>query len=47
MDQVDDVDIDSGRFKYVLIKVTDKQSKEKKYIVRGYARSGYHGMYIA
>ncbi|KAG9510884.1 Tyrosine-protein kinase Src42A [Fragariocoptes setiger] len=46
LDQIADVDIDpSGRFKYILIKVTDSSSAESssKYIVRGYKSCSYHG----
>uniref|UniRef100_A0A914USK1 14 kDa phosphohistidine phosphatase n=1 Tax=Plectus sambesii TaxID=2011161 RepID=A0A914USK1_9BILA len=44
MDAVENVDIDgSGKFKYILIKVTDKATKESKFIVRGYERCGFHG----
>ncbi|XP_076232223.1 14 kDa phosphohistidine phosphatase isoform X2 [Calliopsis andreniformis] len=43
LDKVPDVDIDGyGRFKYILINVQDQASKEKKSIVRGYARSQWH-----
>ncbi|KAI6177559.1 14 kDa phosphohistidine phosphatase-like protein [Aphelenchoides bicaudatus] len=39
--EIPDVDIDaSGKFKYILIKAKD--SKDSKFIVRGYARCGYH-----
>lgn len=43
-DSIPDVDIDSkGRFKYVLIKVFEKDNlANHKYIVRGYLRAGYH-----
>lgn len=34
------VDIDTGRFKYVLIKV--KSGDQVKYLVRGYTFAGYH-----
>lgn len=38
-----DVDIDSeGKFKYILIKVTDPDVKEEKFIVRGYKSCSYH-----
>jgi len=43
MDEVANVDIDSGTFKYVLIEVTDRSTNQRKYIVRGYARAGFHG----
>lgn len=47
MDAVENVDIDaSGKFKYILIKVTDKATRDSKFIVRGYERCGYHGTYI-
>lgn len=43
LDQVPDVDIDGhGRFKYILIDVTDQTSKDSKQIVRGYARAHWH-----
>ncbi len=45
LDQVQNVDIDSGgRFKYILVKISD--GSREKYIVRGYARAGYHGMSV-
>lgn len=41
------VDIDEGRFKYILIKVFGKQladgSEPSKLIVRGYSRAEWHG----
>lgn len=45
------VDIDnSGRFKYILIKVYGKEkadgSEPSKFIVRGYKRAQWHGKYI-
>ena len=42
---VPDVDIDTdGRFKYILIKVTDKtQGGAFKHIVRGFDWANYHG----
>jgi len=41
--QIPDVDIDpQGKFKYILIEVTDIETKEKKYIVRGYKDCSYH-----
>ncbi|RWS06357.1 14 kDa phosphohistidine phosphatase-like protein [Dinothrombium tinctorium] len=43
MDSVETVDIETGLFKYVLIKVSDKQTKQEKYIVRGYNWAPYHG----
>uniref|UniRef100_A0A914V6T3 14 kDa phosphohistidine phosphatase n=1 Tax=Plectus sambesii TaxID=2011161 RepID=A0A914V6T3_9BILA len=43
MDSVENVDIDgSGKFKYILIKVTDKTGKDSKFIVRGYGRCEFH-----
>ncbi|XP_014223608.1 14 kDa phosphohistidine phosphatase-like [Trichogramma pretiosum] len=40
---VEDVDIDPcGVYKYILIEVQEKKTKEKKNIVRGYARCEYH-----
>lgn len=39
-----DVDIDeSGTFKYILIKLTDRRSNSSKFIVRGYSWASYHG----
>ncbi|CAG2105316.1 unnamed protein product [Medioppia subpectinata] len=43
MDDVSDVDIDVGRFKYVLIAVTDPKTRVTKHIVRGYIRCHFHG----
>ncbi|EDV27409.1 14 kDa phosphohistidine phosphatase [Trichoplax sp. H2] len=38
-----DVDIDeSGTFKYILIKLTDRRSSSSKFIVRGYSWASYH-----
>lgn len=43
LDQIPNVDIDpSGRFKYILIQVTDPETKAEKYIVRGYKSCPYH-----
>uniref|UniRef100_A0A0N5A2X2 Sex-regulated protein janus-B n=1 Tax=Parastrongyloides trichosuri TaxID=131310 RepID=A0A0N5A2X2_PARTI len=40
---IKDVHIDqSGVFKYILIEATDKETKEKKMIVRGYKHCPYH-----
>ena len=41
MNDIPNVDIDTGKFKYILIKVTDQD--RSKYIVRGYRWAGYHG----
>lgn len=42
LDAVPSVDIDpNGQFKYILVKIT--HGSHHKYIVRGYARAGYHG----
>jgi len=45
------VDIDSGRFKYVLIRVVceDPESKQEssKLIVRGYSWAAFHGKYLS
>lgn len=47
MDTIDNVDIDSsGKFKYILVKVTDEAGNDSKYIVRGYGRCEYHGMLL-
>lgn len=43
MEDIPEVDIDEGRFKYILIKLTDA-NKQTKYIVRGYAWADYHGI---
>uniref|UniRef100_A0A2R5LH07 Uncharacterized protein n=1 Tax=Ornithodoros turicata TaxID=34597 RepID=A0A2R5LH07_9ACAR len=42
LDNVEDVVVDDGRFKYVLIRVHDKQTGETKDIVRGSAAAAYH-----
>lgn len=45
LDSVADVDIDEGRFKYILIKVHDSipdGEETSKFIVRGYSWAGYH-----
>lgn len=42
LDTIDDVVLDSGRFKYVLIRVHDKETGQSKDIVRGSARAAYH-----
>ena len=44
MNSIDDVRIDSGRFKYILIKVS--KYGEEKYVVRGYAWAEYHGNFL-
>lgn len=41
MDDIPDVDIDTKRFKYILIKVSE--GDRSKYIVRGYSWAAYHG----
>lgn len=47
LDAVPLVDIDEGRFKYILIKVFGRQladgSEPSKQIVRGYSRAEWHG----
>ena len=46
MDSVPAVDIDeSGRFKYILIELTDRATKQTKLIVRGYERCPFHGKF--
>lgn len=49
LDAVPLVDIDEGRFKYILIKVFGRQladgSEPSKLIVRGYSRAEWHGLY--
>ncbi|XP_003745239.1 14 kDa phosphohistidine phosphatase [Galendromus occidentalis] len=42
MEAIPDVKIDDGRFKYVLIRVHDKNSDDSKLIVRGSAKCSYH-----
>ena len=44
---VPDVDIDEGRFKYVLIKVyaSTDSNETFKHIVRGYCRADFHGTF--
>ncbi|OQR73750.1 14 kDa phosphohistidine phosphatase-like [Tropilaelaps mercedesae] len=42
MDAIPEVEIDDGRFKYVLIRVHDKQTNASKLIVRGSASCSYH-----
>ena len=44
LDDIQDVDIDEGRFKYILIKVHHSREGEEisKYIVRGYNHCEYH-----
>lgn len=44
LSSVSDVDIDIGRFKYILIKLHKKRGGDEfKYIVRGYKWAGFHG----
>ncbi|XP_022235032.1 14 kDa phosphohistidine phosphatase-like [Limulus polyphemus] len=44
LDDVPDVEIDTGRFKYILVKVFPKRHQEShKYIVRGNRNAAYHG----
>lgn len=40
MDSLNQVDIDTGKFKYILIKVTAGEAE--KYLVRGYKDAAYH-----
>uniref|UniRef100_T1J788 Sex-regulated protein janus-A n=1 Tax=Strigamia maritima TaxID=126957 RepID=T1J788_STRMM len=46
LEDVADVDIDHGRFKYILIKIYENSSptgeEKSKYIVRGYSWAAYH-----
>jgi len=42
MESIPDVKIDDGRFKYVLIRVHDKNTDSSKLIVRGVATCSYH-----
>lgn len=48
MESLPPVHIDSsGRFKYILIEVTEKKDKNnQKLIVRGYADCNYHGKFV-
>lgn len=41
MDDIPEVDIDTGKFKYILIKVYDDD--KSKFIVRGYNWAAFHG----
>jgi hypothetical protein len=43
MEEIANVDIDSGKFKYVLIKIMDAKNNKEKYIIRGYSWAGFHG----
>ena len=43
LDAVEDVSIDLGRFKYVLIKLYYGEKDDFKYIVRGNREAEYHG----
>ncbi len=45
MEEIANVDIDNGKFKYVLIKIIDGKNNKEKYIVRGYSWAAYHGLY--
>ena len=40
MDSLPAVDIDVGKYKYVLIRVQDND--EERYLVRGYTWAGFH-----
>jgi hypothetical protein len=41
----EEADIDqTGRFKYILIKLVEKSTKEELLIVRGYEWAGFHGI---
>lgn len=43
LQQIPSVDIDpKGRFKYILISVTDPETKAEKTVVRGYKSCAYH-----
>lgn len=47
MDDIPEVDIDSeGKFKYILIKVEEKDSSKAKHIVRGYSWAPFHGKFL-
>ena len=47
MEDIPDVDIDTGKFKYILIKVWQQDDESKsKFIVRGYTWAGYHGLLL-
>ena len=41
MENIEEVDIEEGTFKYIMIKLTDKTGS--KIILRGYNWAGYHG----
>ena len=43
LDAVEDVAIDNGTFKYVLIKLYYGEKDEFKYIVRGNCEAEFHG----
>lgn len=47
LDAIPAVDIDTGRFKYVLIRVdmldAEKKTEHSKVIVRGYTWASFHG----
>lgn len=47
MDDVADIDIENGTFKYILIKLTSKNAGDgkikSKTVVRGYNWAEYHG----
>ncbi|XP_015379658.1 PREDICTED: sex-regulated protein janus-A-like isoform X2 [Diuraphis noxia] len=49
LEKIPDVDIDDkGRYKYILIKVTDQNdsSNHSKYVVRGGQRFDFHGPFF-
>lgn len=49
LEKIPDVDIDDkGRYKYILIKVTDQNdsSNQSKYVVRGGQRFDFHGKHL-
>lgn len=46
LDDIKNVEIDSGRFKYVLIKVYYGDGEDFKYIVRGNRIAEYHGVFL-
>lgn len=49
LEKIPDVGIDDkGRYKYILIKVTDQNdsSNQSKYVVRGGQRFDFHGRYF-
>lgn len=46
MENIKEVDIEVGIFKYILIRLTNKSDGSNKIIVRGYSWAEYHGRYM-